>query len=54
MAQSSYNAALLAYHVLPLENDPTVMRILESDQWLMMISEPQIVSDLTRHPNSVI
>jgi hypothetical protein len=32
MAQSIFGAALLAYPVLPLKSDPTVMKTLETDQ----------------------
>jgi hypothetical protein len=41
----------MAYHVLPLESDPMILRILEDDPRSRMIAEPKSVSVLTRHPN---
>jgi hypothetical protein len=47
MAQYSCDVALLSYPVLPLENDPMVVRTLKADKRSMMIVEEQLVSDLT-------
>jgi hypothetical protein len=33
---------------------PTVKKTLKADEWLTMIAEPQLASDLTHHPNSAI
>jgi hypothetical protein len=45
---------LSTYPVLPLISDPMVMKTLKADPRSRMIAEPQIVSDLIRHPSSAI
>jgi hypothetical protein len=54
MVQSIFDDSLLAYPVLPLKIYPTVMKTLEADQQSRMVVEPQLVSDLTHHQNSII